>query len=300
MVDEPVNALWDHSAFRTTALYRELGAWPLGFVDVGARGGVHDMVAPLAAGTAVLGFEPDPEAAAALAAQPRGPWARLDVEAIGLGGAAGRGTLNLVSAPTNNSLREPDPRFTERYVMPKWQVVGRAEVALDTLDAVLASPRRAGETFWGELVKLDTQGTEYEILEGARTTLGARTQALVCEVEFFPIYRGQKLFSDVETLLRGLGFAFYGFGDTGLRSRRTVPATVAQRERLFWADAFFLKDPFDTGGALAERPAIALCASALLLGFKDFALEVAARFLPADVAALEQAAHALPLGGIRR
>jgi len=295
-----VNSLWDHPAFRTTALFREFRDRPLGFVDVGARGGVHPVVAPLASGTAVLGFEPDPTAFAELATAPRAPWARLEFETVGLAEAPGRGQLNLLSAPTNQSLREPDPRFTRRYVMPKWRVVGQTEIELDTLDSVLARPSRASEPWWGELIKLDTQGTEYEILAGARATLAERTVAVVCEAEFFPVYRGQKLFSDVELLLRGLGFSFYGFGDAAHRSRRTVADAVAQRERLFWADAFFLKDPFDVPNRpFAPRQAAVACVSALLLGFKDFALEAAAKFLPADVPALEQAALALPLGGAR-
>ncbi|HUA53140.1 MAG TPA: FkbM family methyltransferase [Candidatus Sulfotelmatobacter sp.] len=300
MTDDPVNLLWDHPAFRTTALFRALNAQPLGFVDVGARGGIHPLVAPLAGGTAVLGFEADTSALATLAAMPRGPWAQLAFEAIGLGGAKGRGTLHLFNHAFNNSLREPDPCFTQRYIMPKWRVVGQTEIELDTLDGVLSSSRRAAEPYWGEFLKLDTQGTEYEILESARATLRERTVAVVCETLFFPVYRGQKLFSDVELLLRDLGFSFYGFGDTAYRSRRTVPETVAQRERLFWSDAIFLRDPFDGPDLpFSPRQATAACASALLLGFKDFALELAGRFFPDDLPNLEAVVSDLPLSDLR-
>ncbi len=301
MDPESINCLWDHPAFRATALFDELRERPLGFVDVGARGGAHPVVEPIASGTAVLGFEPDPEGFAELGALPRTPWARMDFENVGLGGFKGRSALNLVTAPTNNSLREPDEWFTRRYDMPKWQLRGKIEVELDTLDNVLLGERRAAEPWWGEFLKLDTQGTEYEILGGARSILKDRAVAVVVEVEFFQIYKGQKLFSDVELFLRELGFSFYGFGDLGYRSRRAVPQAVAQRERLFWTDAYFLRDPLDAPARkLSPRQARALCTCALLLGFKDFALELAGCFLPDDHSCLEQVALALRLEGARR
>ncbi|MFN8722422.1 MAG: hypothetical protein ACK5YI_16480, partial [Rhodospirillales bacterium] len=55
----------------------------IGFVDIGARGGTHPIMDPLAGVTAVLAFDPDPEEGRAIrAAQARAPrWVRVEVEA---------------------------------------------------------------------------------------------------------------------------------------------------------------------------------------------------------------------------
>ena len=52
----PLDAIAGDPLFSGTAIGRSFGARPLGFVDIGARGGVHDLVAPLASSVAVLGF----------------------------------------------------------------------------------------------------------------------------------------------------------------------------------------------------------------------------------------------------
>jgi len=261
-----------------------LRARPLGFVDVGARGGVHPLVEPLAGATAVLGFEPAADECARLRRELRrgSPFARCEIEPVALGARRGRAELHVLSAPTNSSLRAPNAAFTERYAMAKWREVAREPLATTTLDRVLFG-ERARETFWGEILKLDTQGTEHEILAGARRTLDQRTVAVVCEVSFCRLYRGQKLFSEVELLLRRRGFSFYGFLSLHHRSQRALDKrAAAARERVLYADAAFLRDPLPGGPAAARawlpdatRHAHTLFATSLLLGYADFALELA-------------------------
>ena len=276
------NGLADDPDFAASAPGRSLAATPLGFVDVGARGGVHPLVEPLARCTAVLGFEPAADECARLRTElviQGSPWACCEIEPQALGDRRGPAELHILSAPTNSSLRPPNDPFTRRYGMAKWSVLGREPLETTTLDHVLFE-ERAEETFWGELLKLDTQGTEYEILDGARRTLTERTVAVVSEVSFCELYRGQRLFSEVEVLLRALGFSFYGFASLHHRSQRMLDKRhAAGRERLLYADAVFLRDPLPGGPASAlptgERRLSTLFTSALLLGYGDFALELA-------------------------
>lgn len=275
------NALADDPDFASSAPGRTLARTPLGFVDVGARGGVHPLVEPLARHTAVLGFEPAADECDRLRTEiaKGSPWACCEIEPQALGERRGTAELHILSAPTNSSLRHPNDDFTRRYGMVKWRVLGREPLETTTLDHILFE-ERADETFWGELLKLDTQGTEYEILDGARRTLAERTVAVVSEVSFCELYRGQRLFSEVELLLREHGFSFYGFATLHHRSQRALDKRAsAGRERLLYADAVFLRDPLPGGPAADlptdERRLHALFTSALLLGYGDFALELA-------------------------
>jgi FkbM family methyltransferase len=274
------DAIAHHSCFGKIRPGQSLSDTPMGFLDIGARGGAHDMVEPVASCTAVLGFEPDEAECTRLLANPEvtKPWARIEFEPVALADKKGVATLHLLSAATNHSLLPPNEAFTRRYNMVKWQVIGQEPLSTVKLDDMLFG-KRAKEKFWGEFIKLDTQGTEYEILEGARKTLNERTVAIVCEVAFAELYKGQKLFSDVECMLREQGFSFYGFTSIHTRSQKLLDKREsATAERAIYSDAIFFKDPLPGGPksvTLSPRQINVLFVSALLLNFYDFALELA-------------------------
>ncbi len=272
------NFWFDDPDFAATSLAAALRRTPLGFVDVGVRGGVHELVEPIAQATGVLAFDPDPAACAELvSASASEGWGEYEIIPAGLAETAGTRTLHLLSAPTNHSLLPPNEAFTGRYRMVKHLPVGYMEVPTLSLDEALFQryPHRRN---WGEFLKLDTQGTEYDILCGARRTLQERSVALLVEVEFCEIYQGQKLFSDIEKMVRDLGFSFYSFTKYYYRSRKVFDKRQRfGRERIMCADAVFFKDPLPGGpaGPLSERQTHALTVSALLLGYYDFARELA-------------------------
>src|SRR5205823_5272419 len=143
--------------------------------------------------------------------------------------------------------------------------------------SILAT-RYSNQPQFGEFIKLDTQGTEYEILTGAKETLSDRTVALLVEVWYCQVYDSQKLFSDIELFLRSLGFSFYG-ASVHYRSRKFLDKRRhITKERPLWADAVFLKDPLPGGYScvqLTERQVHVLFVCSMLLGFFDFALELA-------------------------
>jgi FkbM family methyltransferase len=255
---------------------------PLGFIDIGARGGAHDFVEPVAKLTAILGFEPDTVECERMLTTPAvyEPWAAFDLEPVALADKKDQAELFLLSAATNHSLLTPNSEFTERYKMDKWQVMGSEPLATELLDTVLFSTKKSPQR-WGEIIKLDTQGTEFEILQGAKRTLDDRTVAIVTEVAFCELYKGQKLFSDVELLLRSHGFSFYGFPRIHGRSCKLLDKrTHVTAERAFYADAIFFKDPLPGAPqrkVLDDRGNYVVFTAALLLGYYDFALELASK-----------------------
>jgi hypothetical protein len=174
--------------------------------------------------------------------------------------------------------------FVTRYNMKRFSQVGELPLVARTLDDVIFGDL-GHETHWGEVIKLDTQGTEYEVLQGAKRTLQERTVALFVEVEFCPIYAGQKLFSELELMLRSYGLAFYGFHSTHERSCKLLDKRrFLGRERLLFADAVFFKDPLQAGNAVSpnKRGEHVLFVCALVLGYFDFALELAKHTFAAD------------------
>ncbi len=240
------------------------GEQPLGFVDIGARGGVHSLVEPIATYVDVLAFEPD-ETACHAVNNAFGPWLRKVCVPVALSNGAKSARLYRCASSTNDSLLPINRAFVDRYNMVKFAPIGMTYIQTEKLDNVL---KANGLVEQGEFLKLDTQGTEYEILQGARRTLNERTVAIFCEVEFAQIYEGQNLFSDIDLLLHKHGFSFIGFDNMSYRSRTPWKG----RERLLHADALFIKDPLEH--TMSERQQQVAAMACLLCGYDDFANEI--------------------------
>src|SRR5665213_2592416 len=86
------------------------------------------------------------------------------------------------------------------------RLLKRKTIATRSLDSVLASSGDACPA--PDFLSLDVQGTEYEVLAGARNVLRDKVCGVIAEVEFGEMYVGQKRFQDVYDLLREFGFEF--------------------------------------------------------------------------------------------
>ncbi|MBN8828234.1 MAG: FkbM family methyltransferase [Sphingobacteriia bacterium] len=272
-----LNALINNNLFKETSVYKEFKTLPLGFVDIGARGGTHDIIEPIAGITSVLGFEADEEECKRLMSLPEvvNNWSEFKLEPIALYDKEGEVDLHLLSASTNHSLLSPNPVFIERYNMVKWHEVGKCTLKATTLDKILENNQK---TNIAEFIKIDTQGTEYEIFQGSLNTLTNKTSVIITEVAFCELYKGQKLFSEVEMLLRSLGFSFYGFMPIRTRAKKLLDKKDhVSMERAFYTDAVFFKDPLDKklNKQLNDRDVKVVFMAALLIGYYDFALELA-------------------------
>lgn len=135
-----------------------------------------------------------------------------------LGQSSRAGTLHINYDPFTSSLREFDSdygpyyyhNFEHDYVFSETTAtMEKRDVAITTLDSVIAGSNALIPP--PDFLSIDTQGSEYEILLGAAGLLESNVVAIVAEVEFHPLYRGQKLFGDLVNLLSGSGFHFVRF-----------------------------------------------------------------------------------------
>lgn len=72
-------------------------------------------------------------------------------------------------------------------------------------------------------LKIDTQGFEWQVLDGAQEVL-PRIVGVLCELSLVPLYEGQHLWKEVLGRLEGEGFSLWSIekGFTDLRSGRTL------------------------------------------------------------------------------
>lgn len=97
-----------------------------------------------------------------------------------------------------------------RAVAPHSAYQGKEFAPIHTLDAV-AGPylERARAPF----LKIDTQGFEWQVLDGARDTLPG-IRGIMVELSLVPLYEGQHLWHDVIDRLDAAGFAPWAFTPT--------------------------------------------------------------------------------------
>jgi FkbM family methyltransferase len=228
-------------------------------VDIGARTeGAPRWLRLVQTGLArVTGFEPDPEARAALERRYPAPH-RFLAETIGRGGP---GTLHLTNFPGCTSLYEPDPAvidlFTSIGTTPEYNFHVHRTMAVETrrLDDVAECPAP-------DFLKLDIQGAELDALMGAEAKLAA-TLAIECEVEFVPLYKNQPLFGDVQSWLAQRGFILHKLIDIAGRCYRPMLLNAniaAPMSQVLWADAVFVRHPGQldalTSGQLVKLAAL--------------------------------------------
>jgi len=111
---------------------------------------------------------------------------------------------------------------------------GQLTVDAVTIDDFVAEH----DEFLPDILKLDTQGSELSILEGAVRTL-ARVGMVEVEVEFAPIYQDQPLFGDVASFMADQGFELL-YLNRAFVSRRQIYGGPSRGQVLF-GDALFGK-----------------------------------------------------------
>jgi FkbM family methyltransferase len=167
-------------------------------LDAGANAGQYGEWLRAAGFTGrIVSFEPLGAAYAELRkkAERDGNWS---AHCVALGAACGEAWINVAGNSYSSSLLPM--REAHRRAAPDSAYVGRERVRLATLDSLvtLGAEDRA-------LLKLDTQGYEDMVLEGARQAL-ERVRLVVCELSLVELYAGQKEFGEMLALFRASGF----------------------------------------------------------------------------------------------
>ena len=237
----------------------------LTLVDVGSAGGLHPRWTPFRPLLSAILFDPREPAAS-------GTFGRgcSRTYPVALGDRSGQATLHLTGLPNMSSFLEPEPASFAAYgkKVADAAVVRTEQVPLEQLDSLAKA-----DGFSPDVIKIDTQGSELQVLAGAEQALASVVLAEV-EVSFFRRYRDQPLFADIERHMGERGFELIDI--IGLKryraankaSVRDMGTAAGERSgRLAYANAIFrrsdqaiLDAAGGDGGASLLRAAVALLA----------------------------------------
>lgn len=178
------------------------GIAPTFVVDVGANKGQFAVaILELVPGARVLSFEPLPAQAAALARLDQRYGPRLEVRNLALGSERSRLELHVNQHHQSSSLRSLTPRHLSAF--PDAQEAGSVVVDVDRLDSQISST----DVRPGSMLKIDVQGFERDVIEGAGEVL-QDFDTLLIEASFQTLYEGEWTFTEMVGDLASRGFEF--------------------------------------------------------------------------------------------
>jgi FkbM family methyltransferase len=174
----------------------------------------------------VYAFEPFPESFSKLNERFKGV-GNISVEQVALSSEVGIATFYSNSIETTNSLLESAKTLTSDDFFRDTK--DKIEVKTTTLDAYCLE----NDIKKIDLLKLDVQGGELKVLEGAKKLLESKSISLIfCEVEFIEHYKDQPLCHNIVSFLSDYGYRFYNFSG----------AVTNEYGELSWADALFYSE----------------------------------------------------------
>ncbi|MGE0483642.1 MAG: FkbM family methyltransferase [Gammaproteobacteria bacterium] len=255
-----------------------LGTDRLACMDVGAAGGVHGLWRPYGEVIEVDAFEPN-AAACAYAAEHSEPYVKWFP--VALGGHTGTQKFYVLNAPSGSSFYPPNDDEQRFFNDSHYRGIDRV-VDIETI--TVADFLRQHARPAPNLLKLDTQGSELDILRTLDDEHWDAVLTIEVEVEFIELYRGQPLFRDVDDYLRERGMLLFDLrtareycsahDTTGYYTRKHLNFAVGRNDlsaRLYAGDALYVRD-FITRPVSDRGLLLKLVAAMMIYSFFDYAL----------------------------
>lgn len=173
-------------------------------LDVGARGGVSNDLLPLASAVDYYGFEPDPAECDRLNSDgiPH-PWKQVTFFPTALNDSDNHLDLHLYRQRGCSSVLTARREMARQFKRENYyDHEGDIKIKAQSLDKVIDEQKIESPAY----MKIDVQGMEDRVFQGAKDALSHSLVGIRTEVSFFPLYEGQPLFAEIDQLLRPYGF----------------------------------------------------------------------------------------------
>jgi FkbM family methyltransferase len=189
------------TSYRMVSSLMRQGVIPKSVVDVGANVGQFAVAcAKIFPGITVHSFEPLPNCLKQLKRNVLRLGGVL-IYPVALGAECGEVTMHVNSHSHSSSILALGERH--RRAFPDAREIDVIKVKMSTLDVEMKPISLERPV----LLKLDVQGYEPQVLEGAVETL-KRVDHVLLEASFRPLYEGERTFMDIARTMQDRGFRF--------------------------------------------------------------------------------------------
>ena len=239
----------------------------LTIVDIGASGGMHKRWSHLKTCIKSILFEPDPEEFMKLNLN------RTNTSLIinsALSDANKKVSFNVCKWQEVSSIYKPNFNLLSKYKdEDRFKILQSISLQADSLNNLLEKEQILEIDF----MKVDTQGSELEILKGASNFLDSLI-GLEVEVEFVEIYKDQPLFPEVNEFIESHGFSLIDMKRTFWK--RKIGDEGNNKGQLVFADVLYFKEPEQVLKLinLSSEKIIKTINLYLVYGYIDLALEL--------------------------
>ena len=210
----------------------------LAVVDVGASGGLCE---PFASSKNIIAILFDPDTRAPLPKEEKQSYGRVITFPVALSEKEQTVSFHLASDQECSSCLKPNLFVVNRYVYPeRFYTAKSIDLKAQSLDYCLREVNIVPD-----FIKIDVQGFEYEVLQGAKDSVQAAC-GLLLEVEFEPLYKNQKLFPQIHELMRANGFELFDLQRCFYK--RKLLGRPKQKGQLVFGNALYLRPPEKLAG----------------------------------------------------
>lgn len=262
-------------------LFNEIfNQYPIILIDVGARGGIQPPWNDMKTNLEIIGFEPDNEAYNQLKNESKknDDKSRVKKRYFNTGLYTDKTDMNfyITRRQGHSSIYKPNLNIIRRYsFLERYDIIKTKTIKVYPLDEVLNNTG----IYDFDFIKLDTQGSELDILNGGKQTL-SKCFGVEVEVEFLLLYKEQSLFSEIEVYLRNLGFELFDI-KMHFEKRVKYKDIYQKKGQLTCGDALFLRNYNNFISDISNQnkeiikakilKSIVICS---LYGLIDYALEI--------------------------
>lgn len=244
-------------------------------LDIGARQGPFSQLTLLAPYAHYFACEPDQKELGVLLAKLKeeAPWKNVTLIPEAISSTGGERTLFIAKHPGYSSLLQPNDPVVDRYNMNHFFAV-QSTVPVQTISLDRAAERYGFQDAC--FIKLDTEGTELDILQSGKKLLEESLLGVYVEGKFHHFYKGQPLFSDIDSFLRSFDFSLFDLYRSFHR-RSSYQSDLYSKAQAVWAHALYLKEPeviLETDSVNQRLRASRLLALALAFEHFDLAIEL--------------------------
>jgi len=242
-------------------------------VDVGASGGINTRWNLINDNLQIIGFEPNKKEFIKLINSEKYIWFNK-----ALYSEKCKKKLYVSECYSNTSLLKPNYKVIDKLYYNKpdirksYNIIKEEYINCDKLDNILIEAE-----IKPDVIKLDTQGTELEILKGTNKNLNSNFFAVEIEIEFVQLYQEQPLFTDIHKFLIEKNFILMDYGNIMSVKGANSIGVGQQKGQIIVADGLYFKsldsilnmlNPFDI------EKFYKIILTCLSYGYVDYAVEI--------------------------
>lgn len=173
------------------------------YIDVGARGDISSPWLELEKHSRIIGFEPDADEAKHL----NKLFKNRKYFDIALWSEKTSKAVYINEWESTSSMYKPNIDFIRNFQPKHWEgriIKSSSEVECETMDNILLK-----EELIPDFIKIDTQGSEYDILKGAKQILSQYAPLVTCETWCAEVYKDAPKMHKIISLMDSLGYQVF-------------------------------------------------------------------------------------------